>query len=101
MAKRNDSDLAVHASTGNVFADLGLPHAREDMLKVTPTSDKHTHAYYVGCIDPHCEANSDAAFRAERRAEKRKTIWLCIQLFGALFALASSIIVAGRIIDNA
>ena len=35
MAKRNDSDLAVHASTGNVFADLGLPHAREDMLKIT------------------------------------------------------------------
>jgi predicted XRE-type DNA-binding protein len=34
MAKRNDDDTVVHESAGNVFADLGLPHAREDMLKV-------------------------------------------------------------------
>ena len=35
MAKRNDDDdIVVHESAGNVFADLGLPHAREDMLKV-------------------------------------------------------------------
>jgi predicted XRE-type DNA-binding protein len=34
MAKRNDDDMTVHESTGNVFADLGLPHAPEDMLKV-------------------------------------------------------------------
>ena len=33
MAKRHD-DLAVHESSGNVFADLDLPHAREDMLKI-------------------------------------------------------------------
>ena len=35
MAKRNaDDDIVVHESAGNVFADLGLPHDREDMLKV-------------------------------------------------------------------
>jgi predicted XRE-type DNA-binding protein len=34
MAKRNDDDLVVHESAGNVFADLGLPHDREAMLKV-------------------------------------------------------------------
>lgn len=34
MAKRNDDDMIVHESVGNVFADLGLPHARENMLKV-------------------------------------------------------------------
>lgn len=34
MAKRNDDDVAVHESAGNVFADLALPYAREDMLKV-------------------------------------------------------------------
>ncbi|MGC2784730.1 MAG: helix-turn-helix transcriptional regulator [Roseiarcus sp.] len=34
MAKRHDDAIAVHESGGNVFADLGLPHAPEDMLKV-------------------------------------------------------------------
>lgn len=34
MAKRHDDDIAVHESVGNVFVDLGLPYAREDMLKV-------------------------------------------------------------------
>jgi predicted XRE-type DNA-binding protein len=34
IAKRNDDDIAVHESAGNVFADLGLPDDREDMLKV-------------------------------------------------------------------
>jgi predicted XRE-type DNA-binding protein len=34
MAKRNDDDIVVHESAGNVFADLNLPHGREDMLKV-------------------------------------------------------------------
>ncbi len=34
MAKRNNDDVAVRESTGNVFADLGLPHGEEDMLKV-------------------------------------------------------------------
>jgi len=27
-------EIKVHASAGNVFADLGLPHSKEDMLKV-------------------------------------------------------------------
>jgi predicted XRE-type DNA-binding protein len=32
--KRQEQDIEAHASSGNVFADLGLPHAPEDMLKI-------------------------------------------------------------------
>ncbi len=34
MAKKRNQDDQVIESSGNVFADLGLPHAPEDMLKV-------------------------------------------------------------------
>jgi predicted XRE-type DNA-binding protein len=32
--KAPKGDIEVHDSSGNVFADLGLPHSEEDMLKV-------------------------------------------------------------------
>ena len=34
MAKKHDQDNEVVRSSGNVFADLGLPTSPEDMLKV-------------------------------------------------------------------
>jgi predicted XRE-type DNA-binding protein len=34
MAKRKNIDVAVRESSGNVFADLDLPHSPEDMLKI-------------------------------------------------------------------
>jgi predicted XRE-type DNA-binding protein len=34
MTFKRKQDLTVHDSSGNVFADLGLPCAEEDMLKV-------------------------------------------------------------------
>lgn len=34
MNKDNEHDVQVLDSTGNVFADLGLPSSQEDMLKV-------------------------------------------------------------------
>lgn len=33
-AELNNTDQAVIDSTGNVFADLGLPHTEKDMIKV-------------------------------------------------------------------
>lgn len=35
MSKEYEQDVEVHDSTGNVFADLGLPSSQEDMLKVS------------------------------------------------------------------
>jgi predicted XRE-type DNA-binding protein len=34
---RTQLDKTVHRGSGNVFADLGLPHSEEDMLKVKIT----------------------------------------------------------------
>lgn len=33
LSERHDDDLTVHDSSGNVFADLGLPHAEERLAK--------------------------------------------------------------------
>jgi predicted XRE-type DNA-binding protein len=33
MAKKRKSDIAVTASSGNVFADMGLPEADEELTK--------------------------------------------------------------------
>ena len=33
MARKRDAEIRVTASSGNVFADLGLPNADEHMLK--------------------------------------------------------------------
>ncbi len=35
MSKGHEQDVDVLKSTGNVFADLGLPSSQEDMLKVS------------------------------------------------------------------
>ena len=35
MAKRKQDDTAVADSSGNVFADLGLPHGEVEMLKIS------------------------------------------------------------------
>lgn len=34
LKRGRDNELKVLASSGKVFADLGLPHSEEDMLKV-------------------------------------------------------------------
>jgi hypothetical protein len=67
-------------------------------------ADHHVFAFHMAAAEARYRANkpdADRVFRAERRAERRKAIWLGVQLFAGLFALASSLIVAGRIVDNA